>query len=157
MNTQGQTKKKKGIPVKWLLMATAFLLFAVFVRNLEVLFHEIGGYQYQRELSSFEYSLKEGKYSTIWREVRRQQALGIETMLDRGEFDALTEYYEASLWCYVLETQQSNRQVQAASEHQQKSLEEWRECREQAKQKLSSYRFRKAAGRIGQTYPGHGD
>ena len=61
MNTRGQTKKKKGTPVKWLLMAAAFLLFAVFVRNLEVLFHEIGGYQYQRELSSFEYSLKEGK------------------------------------------------------------------------------------------------
>ncbi len=149
MKEQAKKIRIKGIKVKGLLMVAALILFAIFVRNLEVLFHEIGGYQYQRELSSFEYSLREKNYSTLWREIKRQQALGIETMLDRGEFDALAEYYEAALWCYVLESQaqQGNR-----FEYRQKSLKEWEECREQAKGELSSYRFRKAAERIDQIY-----
>ena len=59
MKEQAKKIRIKGIKVKGLLMVAALILFAIFVRNLEVLFHEIGGYQYQRELSSFEYSLRE--------------------------------------------------------------------------------------------------
>jgi len=142
--------KKKTDPVQWLLCVLVLILFAVFVRNLEYLIYDVAyGYSYQTEVTTLDYYLKNEDYGSLWSEVREQQALGQETILDRSEYDAFADYYEAVMNQYRIETCVDG----VMTDEERTEWLEWESMRTRAEENLTAYRFRKAMEKVREVYP----